>query len=1241
MSWVRDAGLFFFALAPMATWAAGGSLSFGPGSFDLNSCPALETDFSGRLTLKARWDIETTPLAERSLPGFAYDEIRRLAVVFGGVGAQGQALGDTWVWSSTSGWRNVSPATAPVARYGHALAWAGSQFILAGGSSDQETWSYDVALNSWSRLATINAPPANLFSPAMVYVGASSRVVLTGGGQGGGMWVYDLPASSWSFYNPSAAPQDRRGAAMTYDRVLNKAVLFGGQSALTGAYLQDTWLFDAQNFSWSQLSVSSAPPSRAFAAMSYDPELQAALLFGGRNEGNLGDFYFLEADAARWRQFFSSNNDVPPGRFGSGMAYDPSRGRTMLFAGQRDNQVVGSLWTFLWRSSGSCVSSSQSVSGTTALAWGAVNASVGAKPMGSETLIQLAVSSDGVNFDAFRGPGGGTQSYYDPLGASTAIWPQAMNTRYLKMKTLLRASNPADRSTVNSFDVSYNRAPSIPVLLSPSSGTRLNRTSVTFEWQVAADPDGLGDIPLSYNIEISTGVDFSSATFAGSGLADAQNIFAIAEGLWYWRVRAKDKAGLLGDWSHVFVLSIDTRTPPAPVTELGVDKSTGNHSLLVFWAFPGDDKGAVSGGRYRIRYSSSGLISSEALWEAALEQSGLFSAASGQAMTTSLLGLEDRTTYYLAIKTEDELGNLSGLSMSSPYAMTNASPTVALSAPVGGEILVGVTTITWFSDDANASDALYVSLRLTKESQASYEVMIASGLSRSATSYFWDSRLVPNATDYRVIITALDASGYSFWAASPGLIRFDNVNEAPVVTIVTGPASGQKIEGDLTVVWSVRDPNAFDTHLFNVYLSIDGGASIAAVAAYDLTATSVTLDSLSFETRWGFDNLSTYQIKVVATDSGRPPLTGSAATPVFEAVVKPDQSIRLTRPLNDDYPSLFDLVFEWKAPSGLSPPVGYTVFYGTQASLGGEARRSSVTGLTLTPSASLFRSSTAYYWQVHARDSLGREQRSQVKKFLFSRSHSKSKDGKLAVRISSGLSDGAYLAFQNASDVMPQVLETARSWALADRYYEVMGETAWQVKLKDESGRELSSDNVSAWVTLGFSDVNGDSKPDGFLAAPEHLRVARLNESRNRWEIVPGAQEFDSSGKTVSAQVSGFSVFTLAATAGFAEALSGVTSYPNPFDPARGPAKIRYTLTQDSKVTIRIYTLSGDLVRVLEFDAGASGGQGSSAGSSNEVAWDGRNGTGAVVANGVYLAEIEAESSQGKSGKIRRIGVVK
>jgi len=94
-------------------------------------------------------------------------------------------------------------------------------------------------------------------------------------------------------------------------------------------------------------------------------------------------------------------------------------------------------------------------------------------------------------------------------------------------------------------------------------------------------------------------------------------------------------------------------------------------------------------------------------------------------------------------------------------------------------------------------------------------------------------------------------------------------------------------------------------------------------------------------------------------------------------------------------------------------------------------------------------------------------------------------------------------------------------------------------------------------------------------------------------------------------------------------------NYPNPFGRNDRPTtNFIYFLEKDSPVTLQIFTLTGDLVKKLEFlSTDPEGKAGLHQGELN-LEWDGRNGKGELVMNGVYLAYLSIEGGNTASTKI-------
>jgi len=96
-------------------------------------------------------------------------------------------------------------------------------------------------------------------------------------------------------------------------------------------------------------------------------------------------------------------------------------------------------------------------------------------------------------------------------------------------------------------------------------------------------------------------------------------------------------------------------------------------------------------------------------------------------------------------------------------------------------------------------------------------------------------------------------------------------------------------------------------------------------------------------------------------------------------------------------------------------------------------------------------------------------------------------------------------------------------------------------------------------------------------------------------------------------------------------------NYPNPFAAGRQTTQIEYFLAQDAEVGLKIYSITGEPVRLLVDDVRQSGNR------MYRCAWDGRNGAGQVVLNGVYFSVLTVKPAAGGERKqaVLKIAVVK
>ncbi len=109
-----------------------------------------------------------------------------------------------------------------------------------------------------------------------------------------------------------------------------------------------------------------------------------------------------------------------------------------------------------------------------------------------------------------------------------------------------------------------------------------------------------------------------------------------------------------------------------------------------------------------------------------------------------------------------------------------------------------------------------------------------------------------------------------------------------------------------------------------------------------------------------------------------------------------------------------------------------------------------------------------------------------------------------------------------------------------------------------------------------------------------------------------------------------FPLWTESGVLGQATLEASYVNFPNPFAAGREATTVAYYMPEAGRVTLRVLTPRGEVVRTLLDGATRAAGQ------QQSDRWDGRNGRGDVVINGVYVAELEIRFDDGASKRLRR-----
>lgn len=130
----------------------------------------------------------------------------------------------------------------------------------------------------------------------------------------------------------------------------------------------------------------------------------------------------------------------------------------------------------------------------------------------------------------------------------TPVSPLIDGIYFMQVRAYNASLSPGKFSKTYSITID-NTPPSAPILVSPPNNSNSQNTPM-LQWNTANGA-------LQYQIEADNNPDFNSPEFKGTTSKTSLRTKTLVKGItYYWRVRAKDKAGNWGDWSESFTVNI-------------------------------------------------------------------------------------------------------------------------------------------------------------------------------------------------------------------------------------------------------------------------------------------------------------------------------------------------------------------------------------------------------------------------------------------------------------------------------------------------------------------------------------------------------------------------------------------------------------------------------------------------------------------------------------------------------------
>ena len=326
----------------------------------------------------------------RYLQAAAFDEIRRMVVLFGGIAtntdsylspATTSSNAETWEWSPGTGqWTDGGgggaapdagsvPAPDPRSGAGMVFDSARNKLVLFGGRAGsgydhEDTWEWDPSTGAWTDVTAAGPHPLARCQHGMVYEKTTGKILLFGGGRSdtrsfdatviaaslGDTWEYDPATHTWKQLLVTSGPSARHAFGMVWDSARGKAVLFGGilmdNLGTPGTPLQDTWEWDGATSAWTERTAVGSKPSPRFGhATAFDGSRGKVLLFGGLDVstgGALTDLWEMDPTTFAWTMRSTNAKDFWYwGQMYASLVSDDVGGLLVLVAGANVGPPTG------------------------------------------------------------------------------------------------------------------------------------------------------------------------------------------------------------------------------------------------------------------------------------------------------------------------------------------------------------------------------------------------------------------------------------------------------------------------------------------------------------------------------------------------------------------------------------------------------------------------------------------------------------------------------------------------------------------------------------------------------------------------------------------------------------------------------------------------------------------------------------------------------------------------------------
>ncbi len=327
------------------------------------------------------------------------------------------------------------------------------------------------------------------------------------------------------------------------------------------------------------------------------------------------------------------------------------------------------------------------------------------------------------------------------------------------------AGNESPFSAPDSFGVDLT-APSAPVLISPGNGTLLNTNNPTFIWHKSIDNlSGIDHYLLQYD------TDGSFSNPITTSISDTIYTSYLPDSLYYWRVKAVDRATNQGNWSSVWSFEIDTQTPNAPILISPIDGIYLSDILVTFEWTEVTNLPFSIGRIQKVNNNnrSEWILDSQVMYILQIDTLlGFTSPLITDTLntTSTTLSLYENSPFYWRVKAYDLAGNQGPYANPESFGVDITAPLIESTTVWSDTSFVGPFEIrTKVTDDLSGVDSVILYYKRNEDPEWLSVVMNPSG----SPDWYLDSiPSVSNPDDtVRYYVEALDASQPGNGATDP------------------------------------------------------------------------------------------------------------------------------------------------------------------------------------------------------------------------------------------------------------------------------------------------------------------------------------------------------------------------------------------------------------------------------------------------------------------------------------------